>query len=59
MNIEDLMNIKVTSVLKAMQKLSRTPSGVFVAVQKDGSFSQNTVGSPTKPSARAKMTLRS
>ncbi len=35
MNIEDLMNIKVTSVSKAEQKLSRTASAVFVIERED------------------------
>jgi iron complex outermembrane receptor protein len=33
MNIEDLMNIKVTSVSKTEQKLSRTAAAVFVITQ--------------------------
>jgi len=35
MNIEDLMNIKVTSVSKTEQKLSRTASAVFVIERED------------------------
>src|SRR5580704_17990950 len=35
MNIEDLMNIKVTSVSKTEQKLSRTASAVFVIEARD------------------------
>lgn len=35
MNIEDLMNVKVTSVSKKEQKLSRTASAVFVIGPKD------------------------
>lgn len=35
MNIEDLMNIKVTSVSKMEQKLSRTASAVFVIERED------------------------
>ena len=35
MNIEDLMNIKVTSVSKREQKLSRTAAAIFVITQED------------------------
>jgi iron complex outermembrane receptor protein len=35
MSIEDLMNVKVTSVSKTEQKLSRTASAVFVITQED------------------------
>ncbi len=35
MNIEDLMNIKVTSVSKKEQKLSRTAAAIFVITQED------------------------
>jgi len=35
MNIEDLMNVKVTSVSKTEEKLSRTASAVFVITQAD------------------------
>jgi iron complex outermembrane receptor protein len=35
MNIEDLMNVKVTSVSAKEQKLSRTASAVFVITQED------------------------
>ena len=34
-NLEDLMNIEVTSVAKKEQKLSRTASAVFVIAQDD------------------------
>ena len=34
-NIEDLMNIEVTSVSKKEQKLSRTAAAVFVITQED------------------------
>src|ERR1044071_6883440 len=35
LNIEDLMNIEVTSVSKKGQKLSKTPSAVFVISSED------------------------
>src|ERR1700709_605566 len=35
MNLEDLMNVKVTSVSKREQKLSRTAAAVFVITQED------------------------
>lgn len=35
MNIEDLMNVKVTSVSKKEQKLSRTAAAIFVITQED------------------------
>ena len=35
MNIEDLMNIKVTSVSKKEEKLSRTAAAIFVITQED------------------------
>ncbi len=35
MNIEDLMNVKVTSVSRTEEKLSRTASAVFVITQAD------------------------
>jgi iron complex outermembrane receptor protein len=35
MDVEDLMNVKVTSVSKREQKLSRTPAAVFVVDQDD------------------------
>jgi iron complex outermembrane receptor protein len=35
MDVEDLMNVKVTSVSKREQKLSQTPAAVFVIDQED------------------------
>src|SRR5689334_5244098 len=35
MNIEDLMNVKVSSVAKKEEKLSRTAAAIFVITQED------------------------